>query len=317
MKKPALHKLAFCLFIVSIMLFPAGRPTAAQSPAPITFDSVLVEIWPEYDQPSVLVMYHLTLAASTRLPADITLRIPAVSGGPHAVAMQDVAGLYNLTYSTAVQGDWLVISFNTPVPEIRVEYYDPTITRDDSRRSFTYTWPGDYAVNAFTIQVQQPARATDMAFLPDLGSGQVRSDGLTYYNMLAGQVNAGTGFNLQISYTKTDDSLTNPDSFQQAQPVQPVDSNTTGRVTMNDVLPWALGSLGLLLIAAGVWWYLRTGQPAASAARPRHASRRAPNAVDAGLPASDPKETVYCSQCGKRAGAGDLFCRTCGTKLRL
>lgn len=317
MKIPSLRKSLFAaVFILSTLLMAFGRPAPAQAQEPVTFDSVLVELWPEYDQPSVLVMYHITLGSSVKLPVDVTIRIPKQAGQPHAVAMQNIDGLINLPYSTATQGDWLEVTFTTPVPEIRIEYYDPTITFDANQRSYTYRWPGDYAVSNLTMQVQQPAKATDLSILPNMGSGQIGQDGLTYYNMLAGQINAGTGFDLQLSYTNPDNSLTNADSFQPAQPVQPVDSNTTGRVTMNEVLPWALGSLGLLLIAAGAFWYWRTGQPATETQRSRHGSSRSMNIANPAPPAADAKDAIYCSQCGKRAGPGDMFCRTCGAKLR-
>ena len=62
-----------------------------------------------------------------------------------------------------------------------------------------------------------------------------------------------------MSYTKADDLLTSPNQFQPAQANQPINNSTAGRVTLGQMLPWILGSLGLLLIAGGLFWYWRSG----------------------------------------------------------
>lgn len=302
--------------VLSLNLY-APKWVQAQDLAPaqqetVTIETILVDVWPEYDRPSILVIYHVTLSSQTRLPAELTFRIPASAGSPHAVAMQDVNGLYTLAYETEAQGDWTEVTFTTPVPDFRVEYYDPNLTLENNHRSYFFHWPGDYTVNNLSLQVQQPMNASNMTFSPALGSGRAGQDGLTYYSYLAGNVNRGTEIELKIEYDKPDNRLTNEDAFQQVQPSQPIDSSTPGRVTFNDALPWVLGGLGIMLIAAGFFWYWQTGHAEESAPRARHGHARRQTA-----PASaEDSESVYCHQCGKRASPGDVFCRTCGTKLR-
>lgn len=310
----------FCAAILMALLslgFAAPEQAQAKELAPlqqdsVTLEAVHVDIWPEYDRPSILVIYHVTLSAQTRLPAELTFRIPTSAGRPHAVAMQDVNGLYTLAYEIEVQGDWTEITFTTPVPDFRIEYYDPKLTIENNHRSYFFHWPGDYTVNNLSLQVQQPMNASYMTFSPALGSGRAAQDGLTYYSYLAGKVNRSTEIELKIEYDKPDNRLTNEDAFQQVQPSQPIDSSTPGRVTFNDALPWVLGGLGILLIGAGFFWYWQTGHAEAATPRPRHTHARRHAA-----PASaENSGSVYCHQCGKRASPGDVFCRTCGTKLR-
>ena len=56
---------------------PKGNPRLA---------SLNIEIWPEYDRPAALVILRGALAEGVKLPAAVTLRLPAASGGPGAVA---------------------------------------------------------------------------------------------------------------------------------------------------------------------------------------------------------------------------------------
>lgn len=309
MKIGASTKTLLTAFIALAVLLTVFFPARAQEE--IVLENLLVDIWPEYDKPAVLVIYHITLSASTSLPAQMSIRLPTAAGTPHAVAMQDPNGLYTINYDTTPAGEWQEISFSTPVPDVRIEFYDPGLAKDGQERTFIFRWPGDYTVNNLSLQVQQPPTASGMVFKPALGSGLIADDGLTYYTYMAGKVNAGTTFDLSISYTKPNDDLTASTQFQPVQPEQAVTDTTAGRFNPNLILPWALGGIGVLLIAGGLLWYYRgvRAQPAA-ASRRRHTGRAGQTSDEA------PTGGVFCHQCGKKAASGDVFCRSCGTKLR-
>lgn len=305
--------------IAIFLIYPVSIGSGFYAQESIIFDNVFINIWPEYDQPSVLVMYNITLSSEVKLPATIAISIPARAGDPHAVATKDVNGLYNLQYQTALAGERRKITFTTSMPEFRIEYYDPSLNRQGFQRSFLYQWVGEYQVNNLIIQVQQPLKATNLVLSPDMGSGVNGEDGLTYFSLLAGQYDKGKPFELQITYQKADDSLSTTDSFQQVQPSVKVDDQTAGRVTLNELIPWLLGGLGIILIGSGSWWYWQSGrqkEPAPN--RNRHKRRIGEDPRITTQPGGTEKkqEGAYCHQCGRRAAAGDIFCRACGTKLR-
>lgn len=308
-----------CIATVLLLhvLLPPVHAYAQQGEA-LLLESVSVDIWPEYDQPSVLVIYHISLADEVSLPAAMTFRIPAAAGKPHAVAWQSPdKSPFEMTYETTVVGEWIEVRFTTPAPDIQIEYYDPGMKITGSRRDFTYQWPGSLAVQNLSLQVQKPPTATSIKFTPDIGSGRAGSDGLEYYSYLAGPVSAGTPFKLTIQYDKPDESLTFS-GFQEALPQQPLNSSTQGRVALDQFLPWGMGGLGLLLLAAGSFWYWKTGR-VSSVNKGSGRARHAPARTRAPKPASDAEAgggTTFCHQCGNKAAPGDAFCRICGTKLR-
>ena len=79
-----------------LMLFPGV--VAAQSNEP-TLTSAQVSLWPEYDKPSMLVIYRLTLPPQVSLPANLTVSIPSRVGKPNAVASRQANGtLLNAQY---------------------------------------------------------------------------------------------------------------------------------------------------------------------------------------------------------------------------
>lgn len=299
--------------IILAVLFSLILPHPVQAQEAVVIQTLEVDVWPEYDQPNVLVIYRITLSAQTKLPAEMVIRLPRSAGAPHAVAEQTANGLFNLAYTQAGEdGDWLLFRFTTTLPQLQLEFYDNSLVKEGSLRSYTYRWPGDYQVENMTIVVQQPRTATDMRLEPSTGTSGPGNDGLIYFNVPVGKVAAGSTFNLDLRYTKNDDLLTQPQAFEAVTPAAPVNRTTPGRVTFNEVIPWALGILGVLLIGIGIIWYIQTGrQPEVSQAH-KHSKR-------SGQPETRPEiaqDGVFCHQCGKRAANGDAFCRACGTKLR-
>jgi hypothetical protein len=292
------------LSIISCLAFPT--PVLAANS--LVIDTMRIDIWPEYDKPSVLVIYHITLSPNVTLPAAMSFRIPASVGVPHAVAMQDPNGLYNLNYDMATAGEWEEIHFITPVPEVRIEYYDPGLSKKGTTRNFTYTYAGDYTVNNLSLTVQQPAGALNMTLKPDMGSGAQAEDGLTYFSYIAGKIEVGTTFSISISYEKSSDILPSTGQYQPVQPDEPINESIAGQINWEQVLPWTLGGLVLLLIAAGIFYYFGPRRALQAASQYRASSK-----ISSG---ETRPEGGFCPQWGKRAAAGDIYCRACGTKLR-
>jgi hypothetical protein len=296
-----------------IMLFLLLLPSIAWAQNPITLDKLQISIWPEYDQHSVLIIYQMNLSTTTSYPATLSIRIPSDAGEPNAVAARQVDGsLFTIDYSRQVVGEWAIITFTTTTPELQLEYYDPSLTKDGTARHFTYLWPGDYTVSQLSVQVQQPFDATQMRISPSLGQGSLGDSNLTYYTQDLGTVSAGQDFQISIDYQKASDVLS-----AENLPIEPSASIPQGSVAdinLKTWLPWVLGILGAGLIIGGIIWFWQSGrqQPAS---QPRRRRSR-PRAYQRETLSETSGDTVYCSQCGKRALPGDQFCRYCGSSLR-
>jgi hypothetical protein len=292
------------------LVFLVTTSTAVLSESNPVAESVLVDIWPEYDRPAVLVIYHIILSPDTKLPAEVSLRIPRAAGEPFNIAMQENGALYTLQFDTQVQGEWLDIRFTTPSPEMQVEYYDPRLDRSQPMRNFEYRWPGDFTVHSMSVQIQQPINSKNMAIKPDMGPGTVGPDSLTYYHYGLGKVDEGIGFKIEFNYEKSDDTLTSS-SGGSVQASKPVNQSTPGRTSFSTILSLILGALGIVLLSGGAYWYWHSGNIRVNPENRRHAGGRSPQSAESS------QEIVYCHQCGKRAWPGDLYCRTCGSQLRL
>lgn len=291
------HKWLFLPLLLALIMFPA--PVSAQGG--IGFETLTVQLWPEFDQPSMLVIYDFTLAEGTSLPINVNLRIPG-DATLIAVAYAPSGNLLNVPYQQPVEEDgWQVVTFTADTTAIyHIEYYAP-LAREDSQREYLYLWPGDHAVQNFIISLKVPVDTTAYTTDPEMSLSAPAENGQTVLQWSTTNLEAGNQLPIQLTYTKTSDRLSISD-----QPLETgnVDENTAGRVSLSNYLPYILGGLGILLILTGGLYFWQTSKGKRSP-RLRHA--RSEEAVGG---------DIYCHQCGKRAQPADRFCRTCGTRLR-
>jgi len=292
----------FSLILLATLLFV---PFPAQAQEQITFEQVVVQLWPEYDTPDMLIILNLQLSADIPLPTQLKVRLPGSVEKPYVIAIGQTPQTVTdqgIEFTYEKNGDWLETTVTATGPAIRIEYYDPGLIQAGDQRSYDYVWAGDYAVDIFSLSILVPVDTTEIQTDPAM-SEFTSADGMqTYLNWEANNLEAGEQVPIKVTYTKVSDRLSVSN-----QPLETgaIDESTQGRVSLSNYLPYILGGLGLLLIIGGGIYFWQTSQDK-PAPRKRHRSRE--RDADGA--------NIYCHQCGKRAQHGDRFCRTCGTRLR-
>jgi hypothetical protein len=326
-------RFSWVLALLLVSLGFGALPAEAQA---VTLEELTVEFWPDYDDPSVLVLLTGRLPANTTLPATVTVALPA-EARLNAVARvtADGAMMADIAYEQQPTSDSLELT--TPDPVFRVEYYAP-YEATGLERDFTWTWDSPVAISSLLVSVQQPAAATSITVMPAPISVAPGNNGLQYHNLPAQALAVGERFRIDIAYAVQSTILT-----VETQPTQ-VDlaplpaSDGSGAGGLN----WWLigGAVGLLMgMLLGAWFFLvrpgtrRSTAPVATA-RPRKQAPARPADISAKAgraPASRGSVAVgaseetpvgdararFCHQCGETISAGDRFCRYCGTKLRV
>ncbi len=292
-----MRKLILFLVLGALTSFPASAQVAA-----LAF--VTVQLWPEYDQPSMLVITDFQVAADASLPVRLSFRIPA-EADLIAVASDAGGGQFmNAPYEAPVtEGEYQTFTiFIEKKQPYRFEYYQP-LSFNGEERLFVYLWDNAHAVASFKYGFLEPLDATKVELEPKHVS-VINSQGMNYYENSPVALEAGEQFSVALKYQKTTDTLVS--EAQSAQIAEPVNEDTPGRVSLANSLPYIIGGLGVIMIAGGLAYYVHWGR--ASKSKPRRRQAREQGEGDS--------TGVYCPQCGSRAKLSDRFCRTCGGRLR-
>lgn len=300
-----MHKWLSAILLLSFLMLP--MPVGAQGGAKLK--SINIELWSEYDQPSMLVIHEFTVDESVALPVDVTVRFPK-DANLTAVATIAEGVLVNIGYeSSETQGAWQTVTLDVQsyAPH-RVEYYQP-LTREDNKRQFAFRWFGDYTAEMFNVAVQVPADSTNLFTEPALDNMTSSPDGLHLIGVASrGKLKMGQSYELKIEYQRESETVTKPQNSANIQPAEPIGPNTEGRVSI-DNLPYVIGGFGLALIGLALFFYWRSTQIPERKSRQRRHSAGSQEAEDEGV--------AYCHECGTRAHKGDRFCRTCGSRFRV
>lgn len=284
------------ILILAVMLppaFAAATPARDVAKGNPRLASLQIEIWPEFDRPAALVILKGEIAAEVPLPAAVTLRIAAASGGPAAVAYSagSSSNLLNLKYDRRDAGDFITLKFDTPERFFHIEFYDPVVTSSPGR-SYTYVWTADLAVDRLSVMLQEPAAASEISVQPALDATAVGQDGLRYRSAELGPYQAGKPLEVKIRYTKTDPRP----SREIVKPKSPDSSPLlSAGPSKTELAIWLVGIvvvLGFGIWAALMWWY---GREKRSESPSSHAG--------------------FCPKCRVRTATGDRYCSKCGAKL--
>jgi hypothetical protein len=236
-------------FIVLIFFMLMSMTTGfAQTPVSV-IDSLDIEIWPDYDRASVLVLLTGTLPGDTRFPVSVTLPLPEAAqlNAVARIDSKDGNMMADIVSSTDPAG---TLTFITSDLRFRVEYYLP-YTVDKSQRSFDYTWLAALTVNNLQLRVQRPASASTLNTEPAAANVVKSEDGFDYHIFPARAVPAGKPFPLYVDYKMITAQLSATSLPRQNTNIQTPAIPTTP--STGSSINWALAAIvagGLIIFAS-------------------------------------------------------------------
>jgi len=297
------------LATLTLLVLLSVWPAAAQGA--LTIPQASLKLWPEYDDPGVLVILSGDFANDASFPQTVAFPVAEGARNIQATVNDPAKGL--LSQEWQMQGG--KVAYSLPKPGFHLEYYvDRPVSGD--QRKIVHTFEAPYPITSLEIAVQQPARATDFSVTPAPSRTTTGADGLTYHIINLENLAAGEKRDIAISYVKTDSGLSSPQLALTSATPAPQAAAAPAQVQAKPAaqagwLPILLIGAGLLaLIGIGVYWFLsrrrttapvKPVRPTVASAPPQPAQRPTPSGAAA-----------FCTQCGHTLRPDDRFCAQCG-----
>ena len=284
----------------------APAPVAEPAPGDIRMQRLSISIWPEYDDPRVLVILRGELASQIQTPTRIRLPLPKGAELLGAGMISPQNELLNHPYERVAGEASDTLLLTLPTRRFFAEwYYDPFGQRQPARQ-FAYTVSLTYAIAQLDVDILQPDAATEFRIDPAPMRQDVDPRGGKHYRFTYQELPPEASRTFQIAYVKTTEE---PSVAKPASSPQTGEPQTSG--LSRSAKTWAAFIMlaGFAVILAGGVFIFRHQPPVPAPVQPTAASPTPTAEATAASP-------NYCSHCGRQLQAAYAFCPGCGRPLR-
>jgi hypothetical protein len=293
----------------ALALFIPPLPASTQD-SPPTVESASLRLWPEYDDPGLLVISAGVFTDTLAYPLEIAFPVPENARAIQATVDDPTQGLMNREWAL----DEGRLTYSIPLPGYHYEFYVDRPPSGDERE-LTYTFETPYAMKDLEITVQEPARSSDFSVSPEPAGSSVGSDGFTYYTIRRENLQPGERVPITIRYTKNDNNLSTVGAINQSPVAEPAPVAPAASTETPAWLSLALVGLGTAMILGAIgYWLWQQRRKAVAEVPPRPVQPARPAATPSRPPTS--QTAPYCTNCGRPLGPDDRFCAKCGTPRR-
>jgi hypothetical protein len=283
------------LGLVGLLLFPVNVPgvSAQDVEEPTSFRDVRLWIYPEYDDPRLLVMLEGKIVG-TEAPAEVNFLVPSAAE-MYSAGSKDAQGVYTggppQREPSSIPG-WDKITYQVIYETFRVEYYDPIILgRPDKTISYESHWL--YPIDYLEVTVQEPRSSSDFIVSPT-GSVFVDNEGFTSYFYDYSNLDDSSQVEFEIAYTKSD-----------ARPSLSISDEDSNGPMVGIIIAIVVG-----IVAVGLFLWMRKPK-----VRTRAARRQQSRAIKKGGTPARQSKTRYCTECGQSIDGSFKYCPNCGKGL--
>ncbi len=304
----------FALLVLLLLPAVAGASSLEAS-------SSRLAVWPEYDDPRVLVIMEADLTEETELPATASFNIPKGAEIGMACEVDGGGGHACKAYKLEDKGDYQTLTYQVETQKkLFVEYYYEAFPATPGERQFQLDYRPAFPTANLEIEVQEPARSTGFAVEPDFAAGETDSNGLQYFNKQVSTPVVEEVLPVNISYSK-------PDAEPSVKASTQTDAGAGG---LGGAASTATSRNSLITIAAvigfGALFFMgyRTFRPQPIGGGSRRGGRGRNENVVRSSPAKQrgggksgkdrSSRGAFCIHCGSQVVADAHFCSECGSE---
>ena len=288
----------------SLRVQPETAGAASAQPSGLRIARLQLSVWPEYDDPRVLVIMRGELAPGTPFPTQINLPVPPKAEIIGAGLISELGELLLHPHRVVSGVTSQTLEITLPSRRFFAElYYDPFETSGDERK-FSYSFKAPYPISQLDVEVQQPYTAKNFVIEPPAMGQESEGRDTTYHGFAYRDVVLGQETAFSVSYVKTDKQPSVPKADNPEAEGADHRGPQDRKVIYSGILAAVMAAY---VLATLLWTAYRRRAPAQV---PEPASSPVPASPTP--PSAGPAGTNFCSQCGRTLSADYVFCPGCG-----
>jgi hypothetical protein len=167
-----------------------------------------VAIWPEYDDPSVLVIYDGKFEEVDSYPIKTSFFVPTGSVINDACSLSHKGQHFCQLYKTTKRGEYDEVSLLLPYPNFYLSFHTPNLAAAEQKK-FDYRIKANHPIKTMEIDIQQPLRSTRFSIAPAKSmvlsqSTTTRIKGFNHFAYTLDNIPEGQENVFTINYIKSD-----------------------------------------------------------------------------------------------------------------
>jgi len=162
-----------------------------------------IAIWPEYDDPGVLVIYDGRFADSTRFPLKTSFFLPKDAVINDACSLSPKGQHFCQLYETVNRGEVDEVILLLPFPNFYLSFHTYPWDSNTDGRSIDYNIRTNHKIKKLEVDIQQPLRSTNFAISPQSDNTSEKK-GFNHFAYTFDRLAGGENRMFVISYSKID-----------------------------------------------------------------------------------------------------------------
>lgn len=244
------------LFLLLALCWGGGYASAADA---LTIGRMRVAIWPEYDDPGVLVVYDGRFVDSQAFPTKTRFIVPKGIVINDACSLSPEGQHFCQLFKLDTKEKWDELELWLPFANFYLSFHLPTVPRTkDGQNALDYMIKANHPIEQLELDFQQPLRSTAFTIEP-AGGETLSREPFTHFRYLIDRIAKGDEKNFKIRYQKTDPNPSVDIKFtaMTGEKVFGSPYDTQKRVS---VMVYVLFGSGLTILLLYMAWWLRRKQ---------------------------------------------------------
>lgn len=190
---------SFMLFLCAVLAAPAQT----QADEDLSIGRMRVLIWPEHDDPGVLVVYDGRFTDDSRFPTKTTFFIPKGAAITDVCSLSPTGQHFCQLYEVAGGEEMDVATLSLPFSNFYLSFHLPAVDVEAGRRDFAYRIRASHPIESMEVNIRQPLRSSDLTISPG-GGAMSEDDGFTTFEYSLSDIAKGEERLFRMGYVKPD-----------------------------------------------------------------------------------------------------------------